>query len=322
MRSKLKQERVRLTRVEEWTRGRAAFPALVSVFLVEAAESIYHHMTRIVEHGAYAMLFKGAGGEEWSRMYCQMADPATVARIWELMPGFPGAELRERVVPELRRALRGELWNEGRIVEFLRTKLLDDFHWVEQECSECERVTLFARVLEMPFVAYACRVVLPCVVYYQSLPGMLLGKAKKGDVKSLVKLLRLDWNLLAVPEVLRIWEGYARDSEGAAFKKLKGMLNKPPYKSSKAARVRTRVKVVVAVWIEELFRGVEEPISRMEIRDLYDRFAQDTRGTLIDEDLPGTENGFDEAIRRERKAWEVALEPVGKALEAALTRVM
>jgi hypothetical protein len=297
---------MKLERVEEWMQGRAPFPALMSAWLATSAEFFYRHMTCMVHHRKYAMLFNAGQIEEWSRQYRSFLDGLTPENAAQMLPGLLIVQVLPSMLPWFEKMRSLEDLNQPFITDFVRTYLLEDFNVVEDESSDEERLRMLAPIFDHPATVFAFKILIPSVIYYQSTPAMLVSRALKGNLYAFACLLRLDSNLVAVPEFHAIWEPLSRDPQNAAFKRLKAALNNPPYKSLKSKRMKIRIKVAVAVAIEQLFKIMGQPISRSDIRDLYDRYAQDTKQGIIDEDLPETENGFDEAIRREIKAWKTA----------------
>jgi hypothetical protein len=294
--------------VEEWIERHGQLGGLISVLWVTSAEALCEHMTSMVEEKKYAMLFKGGTIEEWSRLYSRaLLDGSGVWGILQSMPGCPPADLRESAARQIETAQSEEDLNGGPIVDLLRRYYLEDPGEVGGQVSGGERAQVLGPLFGVPEAVFVCKIFLPCILYYHTTPHVLLEKARRADLASFEQLLSLDHNVLAIPGLEGVWEGFARDPQGAALKRVKAAINNPPYKNRQPEEIRGRIKVVIAFLIERIFKADGRPISRMEIRDLYDLVAKESGRGEIDSDLPETENGFDEALRREGKAWDGAV---------------
>lgn len=294
---------MRLCRVEEWTKGKAPFPALLSAWLVINADMIYGSLKGQVSHTGYANLFSVQDFEVWSRLYQDLFDEPTMEKAFQLFSHIP--------IVQALPSLKEELMNIGSlndlhrpaIANWIKTYFLHDFNIELDGSSDEQRLREIGPIFESPFIVFTFKIFVPCMVYYQATPGMLLKQALRGHIESLARLLQLDKNFLSIPEIKAVWEPISRNTENADFKMLSRAIANSPH-----TRLRpSRVKTAIAVGIEALFEGMRGGITRPAIRDLFDSYARDTKRAEIDTDLPATEDAFDAAIRREKNRWKSAL---------------
>ncbi len=312
---------MKLKKVEEWTKGKPQCPALVSAWLVTIAGQTYgamklftHDKTHedelfgsaewIACHRLYTALFRVRDIKTWSSFYGQLLGELDLSERLEELVGPQIVQSISEFVAVVKNLQSPDELNYPPFTDVLRTYLLDNFDSVEEESGPEERIQGLACVLEFPLAAFMFKVFIPSLVYYRRSPIMLMKKAVAGDLDSLGDLLALDKNLLSVPEVFAVWEPVSRNAESADYKRLMKAMDRSPHRGLKPARVKT----VIAAAIEGLFKVAGQPIARTEIRDLFDRYAQDIGEGPIDDDLPESENGFDEAVRREIAAWKAAAE--------------
>lgn len=294
---------MKLRNVERWTEGKAPFPAYMSAFLVTHADMMFGALKGQAYHKGYAMLFEVKDIAAWSGFYREFITEKTVGKAFESLSENATVQAYPLLMEELHSIKTPQDLNRSAITDWLRTHFLDDFELIEDESDYEERLRKLKPFLEIPFFAFGFRVYFPCILYYHSAPQTLAARAVRGDIEAFRCLLNLDKNLLSVPAMHSVWEPISRNPQSAHFKSLMRAMANSPHEGLKPARVKT----VFAAAIEGIFTLTGENITRSEIRDLYDRYAQDTKGALIDEDLPGTEDGFDVAVRREKKAWIAAM---------------
>jgi len=312
---------MRLRRVKEWTKGRPAFPALMSAFIVVNADMIFGSMKLLAYdkknsdklfgsrewracHREYAKLFCVDNIETWSRLYSHLLDDTSLEKFCETFADMPIISALPFFEAEVKKLTSLDDLNRPEVTEYIRTHLLDNFIVKIEESSVEERLRGLEPLFRIPFVTFTFKIFIPSVIYYQATPAVLMRQAIAGDREALCRLLQLDKNLLSIPELQAVWEPTSRDADSADFEELVRAMKGSPHRSLKPMRVKT----AFALFIESLFRLMGQDISRTEIRDLFDCYAQDTKHANIDEDLPTTEDGFDAAIRREKKAWIEALE--------------
>jgi len=295
----------KLKRVEQWTKGKQPFPALVSAFLVVSADEIFAMLGCLAHDNEYSNLFSIQDIRRWSQLYRDLTSreslegTQSIAELLDKTPSF--LPFWESLLGNMRDI--NDL-NQTSIIDGLRNGPLNDFDFVPDNTSRKKSLTSFSQLLEIPFAVFSLKIFIPSVILYQSTPHMLLRRAIAGDIEALARLVSLDKNLLRVPEIEAVWEPISRNPSHYRFKKVTRALHSAPLNSIKA----TRVKTVLALAIECLFERFEENLSRPQIRDLFDCFARDTLGAEIDIDLPQTENAFDAAIRLEKRRWKKALQ--------------
>jgi hypothetical protein len=295
---------MKLRRVEKWTKGKPQFPALVSAVLVVQADMIFGALKGQAYHEGYANLFSVHDIEEWSKLYERLLDEPTIERVIELFSDVPIVHGFTALKEELMQVRELNDLNRPGITNWIRTHFLEDFNIEPDESTEDERLREITPIFELPFIVFTFRVFLPCMIYYQSPAASLLKQAMCGDIESLRRLLRVDKNLLAIPEIRAVWDRVSRHPESADFKALSRAMATSPHKSLKASRVKT----ATAAGIDCLFKFMGTPIRRPEIQKLFDAYAYDTEGVPRDVDLPEAPDSFDKAIRREIENWKADFE--------------
>jgi hypothetical protein len=254
-------------------------------------------------HKGYANLFSVHDIEEWSKLYERLLDEPTIERAIELFSDVPIVQGFAALKEELMQVRELDDLNRPGITNWIRTHFLDDFNVKPDESTEDERLREITPIFELPFIVFTFRVCLPCIIYYQAPPASLLKQAMCGDIESLRRLLRVDKNLLAIPEIRAVWDRVSRHPESADFKALSRAIAASPHKSLTSSRVKTSA----AAGIDRLFLLMGTPITRPEIAKLFHAYAYDTQGVLRDMDLPSPD-GLDKAIRREIESWKADFE--------------
>lgn len=295
---------MKLARVKEWTEGKAPFAAYMSAFLVVRADDMIAALKGQTHHTKYAMLFHVDDLATWARLYRSFFDETTLMETLQAFSRISSVEALPSLTEELTTIKALDDLNRPAITTWLRKHLLDDFNHSEDESGEEERLRGLKPLSEIPVIAFTFKVFLPCMIYHQSSPAMLLKRASHGDLEALRSLLQIDKHVLLIPEVFRVWEPISRIPQSANYRMLMRAMNSQPHKSLEPMRV----KASLALAIESLFRHMGQPVTRPQIRDLFDRYAQDTKESMVDEDLPGTPDAFDKAIRREINAWKATIE--------------
>jgi len=314
-------EAMKLKKVEEWTRGKPQCPALASAFLITITGQIYGGM-KLFTHGRrdedevygsaewiachrlYTSLFQIRDINAWSRLYGKLDEEVPSFEVMGRFTDTPIVHALSDILEAFKHLKSPNDLNHPPFTDFIRIHLLNDFNAIEDESSPEERLRDLAPLFQIPFMTFLFKVFIPSLVYYRLSPLLLMRKAVAGDLDSLGDLLALDRNLLSMPEVHAVWEPVNRNAESADSKRGRTAMDRSPHRGLKPARVKT----VIAAAIEGLFKVARQPIARNEIRDLFDRYVQDIGEGPIDADLPESENGFDEAIRREIAAWKAAAE--------------
>jgi hypothetical protein len=323
---------MKLTQVEKWTRGKLALPALVSAYLVINAgpfygamkllthdrknkKSLYGSKEWLAWHKQYAALFRCEDIEAWSHLYRQFFDALPSFEALRTIPQFADSPM-VRAFPILKAGLenlRGaDDLNRPPITDWIRAHFLDNFNTSDDESTPEERLDSWTPMAQSQFLVFTFKIFIPCIIYYRLSPAILMRRAIVGDLDSFGSLLSLDKNLLRVPEFSAIWEPVSRDPDSASFKRLTAAMDRSPHRGLTPMRVKTLIAVAIEVLFDGMSRLVStgQSVSRPEIRALFDAYAQDTDHVQLDEDLPGTEDGWDAAIRREKNAWIEALREI------------
>ena len=299
---------MKLRRVEEWTKGKPEIQALASAFLVVNAENIFSLMYHIGSNPEFAELLS-IDIDYWESLYHDLMskcdrlfdavtnvkslDPSTYAESAPLLDSLKFAKELKDIDLLL-------------VLDWIRKTLLDNFVFPDSE-PKLPRSQLFEgyRVLfQSAHIVFALKILIPCILIYRTTPFVLLRRAMNCDIEALENLLSLDTNLQNIREIRQIWEKKSRYRENLIYSDLVKSQSKPVVKKIKLKGI----KIAIATAIEYLFKRTGHPISRNEIRDLFDAYTRDVKKIEIDQDLPDSEDGFSRAINRENKRWKAALE--------------
>lgn len=150
-----------------------------------------------------------------------------------------------------------------------------------------------------PEIIFFYRVVVPCWFFHQKPPGILLRKARSGNIDALDKLLRIDSSLIHEPRIADIFHKSRWRKNNRTYSVITSALSKAPIKTITPKSVKCYVAGLVSA-ASQLFNA---KLTEPEIRQLFDAVQMDSGGPEIDPDLPESPEAFAKAIQRERKIW-------------------
>jgi len=183
--------------------------------------------------------------------------------------------------------------------EELQKIIINDLHG---EVNEAQR-NQFKSSIKSPEMIFFFRVQAPCFILYGTYPHMLLKKAQAGDDDALEKLIRLDKSIIFEPKISEIiHQAQALRAQARMSIIQKAFIGKPKTKFS-----IKKVKILLGGLISYFSIKMNQKLSAIEIRNLFDAIALDNNDD-IDQDL-GNMVGepFEKAIQRSRSFWDVIL---------------
>lgn len=148
-----------------------------------------------------------------------------------------------------------------------------------------------------PEYLFFLKVVTPCYLVYGEFPAILLRKARRGDIKALDKILRVDKFAISDPFIIQQFN-LASQKDKSKFEVMSNAL-----RGSIQGKVsRQKIKSIIAAIISLTSERFGHRFTSTDIKELFDAVAVD-RGLdeLIDPDLPDSPEAFSQAILRERR---------------------
>lgn len=312
---------MKLKQVQKWTEDKREIQALISAYLVVNAENHRGLMYHIGNNRELSEAMTIGGIDDWPRLYKDWLSECDaffdmLTHVRTLDQQVYAASLP--LLNNLRFAQDTQDIDLTLVRHFLRRTLLNNFEvpQSEPEGSINQLIEQCRFLFQFPHFVFALKVLIPCVLIYRTTPSVLLRWSLEGDIESLEKLLRLDSNLHNLPEVRQIWENECRYRQGYRYAALVKAMAEPV-----VTKISLRnIKIAIATFIEYVFKRTDHPISRREIRNLFDAYARDLDVSLIDLDLPEGEGAFGRAINRENKRWketDVTLPPRKNTLSSS-----
>lgn len=186
-------------------------------------------------------------------------------------------------------------------------KLLEEFNELIiydllEEVNEAKRNT-FLKSIKNPELIFFFRVQAPCFMLYGTYPHMLLKKAQAGDDEALEKLIRLDKSIIFEPKISEI----IHQAQALKAQARMTMIKKAFISTPKATFSLKKVKCLMGGLISYFSIKMNQKLSAVEIRNLFDAIAMD-RTDDIDHDLGDLVGAvFEKPIQRSRSFWDVIL---------------
>ncbi len=156
--------------------------------------------------------------------------------------------------------------------------------------------------MNKPGIIFLYQVFAPCFLLYKCLPGRLLREARKGNIKYIEKLIRLDRSIV---HDKKISEFLHRKKNN---KMICDKINSAISNGINEKVTRKRMKMNIAGLISYVTMKAGRKFKESEIKQLFDAIAKDKSkdDIIIDDDMPKLPNTFYKAIERERRKWENA----------------
>lgn len=152
---------------------------------------------------------------------------------------------------------------------------------------------------ELPLSFYYL-VWVPSLALFGCSPSLIYNKAINGDIPAIQQLLKLDPLILHNQEIgfqIQTIRLYGKANDYADILNSITAYPTTRYKDMKDAR--RRIKTDYGAQIFVLAETLKSPLEVPEIRELFDKLAQDFDGTLNDTDITSNE-GFDKTIKVKR----------------------
>lgn len=157
------------------------------------------------------------------------------------------------------------------------------------------------RDMNKPEIKFLLQVFVPCFIIYRNFPIRLLRKARKGNIKSIEDLIRLDRSIIhdkKIAEFLHAKKNHKMIDDKIASAMSNGINEKV---------TRKKMKMNMAGLISYVTMSFGRKFREREIRELFDAIAKDKGESDIDTDIPDSPESFAKAIQRERQNWRNAL---------------
>lgn len=149
---------------------------------------------------------------------------------------------------------------------------------------------------KLPEFAFFMRVLMPCWIYYRTLPTTLYLKARQGNHHAILDLLVFDKTILQDPKIFAHIHGQWDKGRKSLMKAIPSV---PRKLSKKTLKIR-------ASGLIQLFTSGMDKLNAPDIIGLFDAIEKDgtNSNSLIDQDLPSSPESFAKDLQRERSRWQ------------------
>jgi hypothetical protein len=299
-----------MKKVKEWTEGKPEIQALISAYLVINAENLFGLIYHIGNNNKLSEAMPIGDINLWPKLYKEY-----LSHIDDSIDVLKNVKTLDKKIyadslPFLKYIGLAKDYKDidlKLVGNWFRTFMLNDFKVSKPEPKQTTEqfIEKAGFLFQSQFFNFTLKILIPCVLVYSTTPFVLLRWSLEGDIESMRKLLTLDSNLLNLSEIRQIWEEENRDRKNYRSISLVKALSEPVI-----AKITLKdVKIAIATLIEFIFNITNNSISRSEIRNLFDAYANDLHAfglaeNLIDLDLPEEDGSFSRAINRENQRWK------------------
>jgi|GEM_PF-5853696 len=154
------------------------------------------------------------------------------------------------------------------------------------------------KAFKSPEMQFFIRVTVPALLLYNTLPDQMLESARKGDQKTLRRLIRLDKNVFHDPVIrhrMAEWE----QSNPYRYRKVIAALDLPRYPKQR----EMHIKATLGAYLRNAAQLLNCPIASPDIHKLFDAAAKDRSQTNIIDTRTKSAETFRKAIARQRAKW-------------------
>jgi len=192
-----------------------------------------------------------------------------------------------------RKELISHLSEISDIRDWLENDLKNDLAG-KRDVEEFDQEKLFAS----PAVFFFLTVWAPCILLYHDQPGLLLRRARNGDLNALCNLLTIDKRVQFDPGIARLLCDLIRDDPG----RYKARIVKALGAKHKWKFNRKKIKEFFSALTLKIFEPVCD-LNSMDMRRLFDDLAKLQSGynSSIDNDLQESPEAFSKAVQRKKK---------------------
>ncbi|MBE0576386.1 MAG: hypothetical protein IH613_10895 [Desulfuromonadales bacterium] len=293
--------------VEKWAKNKPKEFALLAQKLALSAESMCQMAEYFYDTGPYAKILTFPSLPEWYGYYKKHREISTFLTD-VLSDFFPS---KASVFSQMAKNLQPSSTSKDEKSEEL-TKLVDEHaqdiyrllfsESIAEYSAEdftVEEQGKMVMIFKNPRFNFFVNVCLICNGFYGQEPGLLLRKARLGDVDALEKILRLDARMISEPRIAQ--QVFNLHSKGKRTKYLRvlGCLGKKP----KLKFTLQKIKCVKSGQISAFAEQIGFKITAPDIRALFDALSKDSGRGMVDNDLPLCDEAFSKAVQRERAFW-------------------
>jgi hypothetical protein len=162
-----------------------------------------------------------------------------------------------------------------------------------QQCSDEDMAT--------PEMQFFMLVLVPCLLEFGKIPSRLYANARRGDLQSLVDLIRLDKTVAGDPAIAKWIHQPTMERDEVAAKLIGDAFSDGvQYDPSPG-----QIKAQQAALLIALSEGLGCKLKPVEVRHLFDAIQKDLTGddAATDTDLPEYNEGWRQAIYNGKKRW-------------------
>ncbi|MEX2670914.1 MAG: hypothetical protein WD294_02260 [Phycisphaeraceae bacterium] len=182
---------------------------------------------------------------------------------------------------------------------------------------------------QTPFALFFRRVLGPYIAWHVTEPWADFRAACAGDDKALCRLIEIDPSVQRMSSIQQAWASQLKADRNlrervrdAAKRKLRdkvaGVESREIFEDATRKRIKLRLAAELQRWIERRFlehpeiapkriRRQKRKPNESQLRQIFNAYAEDTRGTPKDADLPESDGTFRKDIANYRNRLEKAL---------------
>lgn len=303
--------------VEKWAQGRSPLIALVATQLANFAREIPEILKYQKKHRLLSHTFQVPDLASWYAMYIhpeqfilpflEMITQASPYANQLFQIGVALMELPSHLEQFKEQGITSEQLREGHEawIELLRMSFVDIKEDLDDVPMTPEAQTSFQEYKDNneTSLAFLFIVAFPCWLLYKQFPSALYQKATAGDTDAIIKLLSLDPFMLHDPAIGRQIQQVRIHGKQTRYEEILIA----PLKPVKVKLTERRCKDMLAGLISLLAEAFKQPLTSIEIRDLFDAVAQDADQEDVDTSLPDSQEAYTKVIQRNRPDWEPLL---------------
>jgi len=318
----------RMTHFEEWAKNKSPLMKNASLLVATSPELFFEFLETIKAGKRIEGYVDLPPVKEWINLYrnhkkvylgvtdtFRQLNDETSRFIDFYEDIFSGLNVLKRSTPSELNDLFGEIPSEKKedLLDQTKNRFKEFEEFIEnditkeendnEELSNYEKRRI-RKLLLKPEMLFFLRVWAPCFLLYGEYPPHLLRKARHGDDDALVKLLRLDKDVIHDPKIMEIFH---RRSVSKKRSKMLLLTDALTYTPNQKLGIK-KIKYLFAGFLSLISIALGQKLTALEIHKLFDAVASDdAKEKLADPDLNVSPETFEKAIQRARTFWKIPI---------------
>lgn len=294
-----------LQKTREWAKNRDGVSSFAAITLGMAPYAIQNLYTSLTKQNVHTML-SGSDIEDWIRLYKKhrLVGKAFYREVRK--KHYNLIVLQSKIMRLfLRTFLAGTPIRQQRLIRAMEVITEAEVNEYREEVSDAitsllvtqdERTTdVTKQSLSLEFVFFL-KIYVFCWLEYGEHVITIYRKARHGNFDAIEKLLRID-PLILHDKFIR--EHYTT-APRAIFHRLQIACNNPRKNLMKISHIKSSFCGFISAFFEHVG---QEPLTPLQIRELFNTLARDLKRKPVDEDLPDEYDAFRKAVKRYHKFW-------------------